>query len=205
MKKNATVNMSVSTLVVVILSIAFLLFGLFFIKYVFFQAKSQFEGASSSSRAISKDSNGNIAPLEMPNEVTVAQGEFKKIRFKLTNVYNSAYVFYVKGYGKIDKNGEWDDASAANALSATKQSVVQCYANDHDDSISYVERSITFKTIRSISIKSGRTFAGTLTIGASPTAKPGTYYCTMVIADPTVTTSTPESYASKNFEVTVTS
>ena len=214
--KKASLQMSISTIVTLILSMTLLGFGLMFIRSTFTNATNQFTAVNGQVKqqmqAQLREGSSRFAIQNA--QPTVKKGKTVTTYIALKNVLGKKYTFYINGKGSIDQNGDWNvtKVSCTNTQKqnpAAEQSVIQCYADDNGDPLSVVKKAVKFKTLESRSLENGQSVVLSLAISASPTAASGTYYCEIIISDPSVTASgsgqkcTPQEYVSKEVDVTV--
>ncbi len=191
--KKASLNMSISTIVVLILAMTMLGFGLMFIKGIFSKAGSQFNQVSGDVEKLLKEKlkDNNARLILQQEDFTIKKGSKATTYFALRNDLDDKYTFTIMGNGVFN-----DDGSLS-----TDGSIVACYTNDDGISASEAKTHITFQLPKKISLKQGDVKVFPMSIKVSSSASTDTtYYCKFLVWDPK---DGSKEYASVDFTVYV--
>jgi hypothetical protein len=201
-KKQASLNVSVEAIVVLVLAITMLGLGLAFIKNMFGGTANQLTKVSKSieEQVINdlKSSDERIAFYQ--TEIQVKKGSKEAMFFGVKNDLTGEQTFNINkdgaiGIGETDR-GSW----------TTKESVIACYDAIDDtaagsDGVNGLTKGphIVFATIKTRLIKQDEVVVLPLDVTATSKAIKTTYSCAIIIQDPV----DDSEYARKDFFVTV--
>jgi hypothetical protein len=206
LSRKASLELSVNSIVILILAIVILGLGIGFIKNMFEKTTSQIgdinKDAEKRMLESIKDSPDRL--VVDPDNLEIAQGKERDVYFGLRNELDAKQTFFINGAGKLDTTnnpGDW----------IVQDSVISCYdaydstaklsgANNQNPTLDKTN-DIIFYANEKISIPAEESFVGKITVKVSGKSKESTYNCAMVIEDPT---SQGQEYARKEFIITVT-
>lgn len=179
--KKASLNMSISTIVTLILAMTLLGFGLMFIRGTFLKGFQQFETADAEVERTLKErlTSGSERLVLMTDRFEIKRGESKRSDFGLRNDLGKDAVFYFKG-GNLSDEGAYTP-EIVNGQNDYRSGIIQCYSSD-SDTPNNAKIAITFTSPEKILLKEGeaKTYRWTVTVKSN--AKPSAiYYCSFVV------------------------
>ncbi len=169
--KKASLNMSISTIVVLILAMTLLGFGLMFIRGIFSKAGNQFEQVSGDVEKLLKEKlkDNNARLVLQKDDFSIKKGQKMTTYFAIRNDLDDDITFDLKGNGVLDETGNL----------TTEGAIIKCYNNDNGDGVT---DHITFQLPKRVFLKQGDVKVFPLTIKVTSSARTDTtYYCKMVV------------------------
>ncbi len=220
--KKASLNMSISTIVVLILAMTLLGFGLMFIRGIFSKAGNQFEQVSGDVEKTLKErlTETNERVVMMQEDFEGKKGTTLKTYFALRNDLKGETLFYINngncGSSNNDKyciNETGVRRSGTNGLDTSAEGIIECYTNDGEGNSFHTNnatcnnacayKDIQFKTIKQILLKEGEVKIFPLTIKIKSSAVSGTTYYCKIIVGCNDNSCTSQSYYEKNFNIKI--
>ncbi len=215
--KKASLNMSISTIVVLILAMTLLGFGLMFIKGIFSKAGSQFNQVSGDVEKTLKErlTDTNERLVLMQEDFEAKKGSTVSTYFALRNDLGEDTKFFVNNGDYSSTNYYIDDSGEiTGSLNTQTTGVIECYANDGSDSQYHCNNDaecstsaradIDFKTIKQIKLKQGEVKVFPLTIRIKSSAISGTtYYCKMSVGCDNAEACGTKPYYEKEFTIRI--
>ncbi len=198
-KKKGSLELSVTSIVILIMAIVILGLGLGFVKTMFDKTTGQIKDINKDiERQMIADLKESTERILMDNDnIEIEQGKTREVYLGLRNELDTDYTFTIDGLGKIDtltNPGKWvADDSVITCFTSFDSKAVLSGDNKKTNSISFTADKKKF-------INKGEILISKVVINVAGRAPPGTYSCSVIIEDP-VTNS--EEYARKDFMITV--
>ncbi|MEM2131144.1 MAG: hypothetical protein QXM96_03635 [Candidatus Woesearchaeota archaeon] len=197
--KRGALELSVNTIVILIIAIVILGLIIGFIKSMFEKTTSQIGDINKEAekRMLDRIKESPDRLVLDPDNIDIKQGQSRDVYIGLRNELDQRQTFVINGPGQIDTKtnpGDW----------LVKDSVIACFdafetgaklsgKNDNTN-------DILFYVNEKRSLQPEESFVSKITIKVKGNAKKTTYSCALIIEDP----STPnQEYARKDFVITV--
>ncbi|MEM4396054.1 MAG: hypothetical protein QXR30_00080 [Candidatus Woesearchaeota archaeon] len=192
MLKKGDLNMSISTIVILILAMTLLGFGLMFIRNTFSSASDQFSNVNSDVQKVLRDrlTQGNERLVLSIDTFELKKGEKKSTEFAIRNDLGQEARFNFSG-GSLDSAGKFSGTGG----------IISCYSSDSDSNNPSSKISFTYPS--QIVLGGGEVKVFKWSVSVKSNAVSGaTYYCAFVVYD-NITTTSGTPYARVDFSVTV--
>ncbi|MEM4397663.1 MAG: hypothetical protein QW757_03520 [Candidatus Woesearchaeota archaeon] len=197
--KKAALELSVNTIVILIIAIVILGLIIGFIKNMFEKTTGQIGDINKEAekRMLDRIKESPERLVLDPDNIDIRQGQQKDVYFGLRNELDSQKTFVINGNGQIDTQqnpGDW----------LVKDSVLACFDAFEKpvklDGKNSNTNDIIFYTNERRSLNPGESFVSKITIKVKGNAKKTTYNCALIIEDPSTAN---QEYARKDFVINV--